>query len=71
MQPPRRRALEEGARHVLSKYGLNVDVNPNLDCNAVPVTEVVFLEGRTSQREDVQKGPEGGAGVTEVEDDVL
>lgn len=30
----------------------------------VPVTKVMFLEGLAGQREDVQKGPECGAGVT-------
>lgn len=37
----------------------------------VPVTKVMFLEGLAGQREDVQKGPECGGGVTQVENNVL
>lgn len=37
----------------------------------VPVTEVMFLEGLASQREDIQKGPECSAGITKVENNVL
>lgn len=37
----------------------------------VPVTKVMFLEGLAGQREDIQKGPECGRGITQVENNVL